>query len=222
MAAVIRAGIASVGLLAFLAACLFVPAGRIAWPAGWWFLAAFTAFTAAAYIVLDPELVSERVSPGGESDRGDALLASLGFLGLYPGTLIVAGLDAGRGGAFFTVPVQAIALSVFVLGYGFALWAMRVNRFFSTFVRIQAERGHIVVDTGPYAWVRHPGYAGALVAHLAIPFALGSPWALLPALAGAALFTLRTGREDRVLAERLEGYREYRQRVRWRLLPGVW
>jgi len=151
-----------------------------------------------------------------------ALLAAVGFLGLYPGTSIVAGLDAGRAGASIPVVGQAFGFALFGAGYAFALWAMRANPYFSTFVRIQRERGHSVVGSGPYAWLRHPGYAGAIVAHLALPAALGSTWAFVPACLGSLLFVARTAREDRVLAERLPGYGEYQARVPWRLVPRVW
>jgi protein-S-isoprenylcysteine O-methyltransferase Ste14 len=218
----IRAGLEAIALLAFLGACLFVSAGRISWSAAWAYLAVFAAFTAATFAVVQPELIRERAAPGSDTDRRDALLAALGFLGLYPGTLIVAGLDAGRAGSCIPLPGQVLALAVFASGYGFALWAMRANPFFSTFVRIQDDRGHAVVNAGPYAWVRHPGYAGTIVAHLALPLVFGSAWALVPASFGALFFVLRTAREDRVLSERLGGYQEYRACVRWRLFPGVW
>lgn len=218
----IRAGLEASALLVFLGACLFASAGRISWPAGWAYLGIFATFTATTFAVVQPELIRERAAPGPDSDRKDALLASLGFLGLYPGTLIVAGFDAGRADSSIPLPGQALAFAVFTSGYGFALWAMRANAFFSTFIRIQDDRGHAVTTSGPYAWVRHPGYAGTIVAHLALPLALGSTWALLPALLGGLLFVFRTAREDRVLRERLGGYREYQARVRWRLVPGLW
>ena len=89
-------------------------------------------------------------------------------------------------------------------------------------VRIQTERGHQVISTGPYRWVRHPGYAGALITYLATPFFLDSIWALLPALFLMVVLVVRTSLEDRTLQEELTGYREYAGRVRFRLLPGVW
>jgi protein-S-isoprenylcysteine O-methyltransferase Ste14 len=180
------------------------------------------AFTVATFAVVEPELIRERAAPGADSDRKDAFLAGTGFLGLYPGTLIVAGLDAGRTGASIPQFGQVLGFIIFASGYGFALWAMRVNPFFSTFVRIQGERGHSVISSGPYAWVRHPGYAGTIVAHSALPAALGSTWAFVPALLGCLLFIVRTAREDRVLTERLAGYREYQARVAWRLIPRLW
>jgi protein-S-isoprenylcysteine O-methyltransferase Ste14 len=218
----LRAGFEAIALLALLGTCLFLSAGRISWPAAWAYLAVFAAFTVATFVVVQPELIRERAAPGTDSDRKDALLAGIGFLGLYPGTLIVAGLDAGRTGSSIPEFGQVLALVTFASGYGFALWAMRVNPFFSTFVRIQGERGHSVIGSGPYAWVRHPGYTGTIVAHLALPVALGSTWAFVPALLGSLLFLVRTAREDRVLTERLPGYREYRARVPWRLVPRLW
>lgn len=219
----LRAGVLAILLLVGLAAALLIPAGRWDWPAAWAVLIAFTGFTVATWVLVDPALIRERARPGPGVERWDAVLATVSGIFLYPGTLIVCGLDAGRPeGPALPPAVEAVALAVFVAGYAFALWAMRVNRFFATYVRIQADRGHRVVTTGPYALVRHPGYAGAMLAHLALPLALGSLWGLVPALCGVAGFTVRTALEDRTLARELDGYAEYRRHVRWRLVPGVW
>jgi len=190
----------------------------------WAVLGVYSASKAAAFAFVDPGLIRERAAPGPGVDPGDVVLATLGYLGLYPGTFIVAGLDAVRFGPAIAIPqpFQVAALLVFALGYGFGFWAIRSNPFFATFVRIQDDRDHSVVSSGACAVVRHPGYAGALLAHLALPFALGSIWALVPAAAGTVFFVARTAREDRTLRDRLVGYREYQTRVRWRLLPGVW
>ncbi|MFQ5824525.1 MAG: methyltransferase family protein [bacterium] len=118
--------------------------------------------------------------------------------------------------------MQVSALVVFVFGHAIAFWAMVANKFFSTFVRIQTERGHHVVTDGPYAWVRHPGYTGTILSAIALPISLGALWALIPAFIGACLFVVRTLREDRTLTDELNGYREYTSRVRWRLVPGLW
>ena len=96
------------------------------------------------------------------------------------------------------------------------------NRFFSGMVRIQTERGHHVVSSGPYGWIRHPGYAGALLTYLATPFFLDSRWALLPAMFITIVLIIRTSLEDQTLQNELEGYRAYAERVRYRLMPGVW
>jgi len=172
----------------------------------------------------NPELIRERAAPGPGVDRGDVVIATLGYLGLYPGTSITAGLDAIRFGPAVPIPqsIQVTAFIVFAFGYGFAFWAVLSNPFFATFVRIQDDRDHSVVSSGAYALVRHPGYAGALLAHLALPFALGSIWAVVPAVVGTVFFVARTSREDRTLRDHLVGYREYQARVRWRLVPGVW
>jgi protein-S-isoprenylcysteine O-methyltransferase Ste14 len=172
----------------------------------------------------NPELIRERAAPGPSVDRGDIVIAALGYLGLYPGSFVIAGLDTIRFGPAITIPqfIQMLALLIFAFGYGFASWAVLSNPFFATFVRIQANRGHSVVSSGAYALVRHPGYAGVLLSHLALPFALGSIWALVPAAVGTIFFIVRTAREDQTLRDHLAGYREYQTRVRWRLLPGVW
>jgi protein-S-isoprenylcysteine O-methyltransferase Ste14 len=190
----------------------------------WAVLGVYSVFKAATFAFVDPELIRERAAPGPGIDRGDVVLATLGYLGLYPGTFVAAGLDAVRFGPAIPIPqsIQVIALFVFTVGYGFAFWAVRSNPFFATVVRIQVDRDHSVVSSGPYALVRHPGYAGALFAHLALPFAFGSIWALMPAALGTIFFIARTSREERTLRDRLVGYREYQSQVRWRLLPGVW
>jgi protein-S-isoprenylcysteine O-methyltransferase Ste14 len=96
------------------------------------------------------------------------------------------------------------------------------NKYFSTFIRIQEDRHHEVITSGPYHWVRHPGYAGVIVASIALPISLGSLWALIPAFVGACGFVIRTFFEDSILMEELNGYREYAQSVPFRLLPGIW
>jgi protein-S-isoprenylcysteine O-methyltransferase Ste14 len=151
----------------------------------------------------------------------DLLIAGLAFL-LYPATAVVAGLDVRCTGRRRYPPSCASRR------WRCSCWLRRVvlggwaNPFFSAVVRIQRERGHRVVSRGPYAFVRHPGYAGPLLAHVCLPLALGSLWGLLPALAGCACLVLRIGFEEGVLRAELAGYAEYAQRVRWRLLPYVW
>lgn len=190
----------------------------------WAVLGIYLASKVIGLACLNPDLIRERASPGPGSDRGDMVIATMGYLTLYPGMFVIAGLDAIRLGPTVAIPlfVQVTALVVFAFGYGFATWAALSNPFFATFVRIQDDRGHSVVSSGPYALVRHPGYSGVLLSHLALPFALGSIWALLPAAVGTAFFVARTIREDQMLRDHLVGYREYQDRVRWRLLPGVW
>ncbi|TWT36117.1 Isoprenylcysteine carboxyl methyltransferase (ICMT) family protein [Posidoniimonas corsicana] len=214
----------TLALVVGLAAALFGGAGRLAWPAGWALLGVYAAFIALTLAIVDSDLLKERAAPGDGYDRGDALLATAGFLLLYPVAMAVAGMDAVRFGWGPPVPgwLSVLGGAAFVLGYCLALWAMRANRFFSTFVRIQSDRGHTLVTTGPYAAVRHPGYAGMLLAHFGMPLLLGSWWAFVPVLLGTAVFVVRVLREERLLTTNLEGYNRYCRRHVWRLLPGVW
>ncbi len=152
----------------------------------------------------------------------DKLLTSLGFLGggLVP---LVAGLDAlFSWPPTFSLPVKFVSLVIILAGYALGSYALIENRFFSGEVRIQADRGHKVVSSGPYRWIRHPGYAGSLLTTLVIPLFLDSGWAFLPAVFSIILLVIRTKLEDEVLTNELEGYREYARRVRYRLLPGIW
>lgn len=137
--------------------------------------------------------------------------------------LLVAGLDAlFHWSAGFSLPVEIAGLALIVFGYVLASYAFVENAYFSGTVRIQDERGHKVVSSGPYAWVRHPGYLGSLIASLGMPLLLDSAWAFIPVVIFGAVFFLRTSLEDRFLQANLPGYREYAQKVRYRLLPGVW
>jgi protein-S-isoprenylcysteine O-methyltransferase Ste14 len=118
--------------------------------------------------------------------------------------------------------MDVMALVAFIGGYAFGSWALIENRFFSGTVRIQAERGHVVVDTGPYRIVRHPGYSGALLVFLATPVLLGAPWTGLLTAALCLALIIRTTLEDRALREKLQGYEDYTARTRFRLVPGLW
>jgi len=122
----------------------------------------------------------------------------------------------------FSTMIEILALVVILAGYTIATYALIENRFFSGVVRIQSERGHQVVSSGPYRVIRHPGYAGAVLYYLATPFLLDSWWALLPAVIASVLLIIRTHLEDRFLQNELTGYREYASRVHYRLFPGVW
>jgi protein-S-isoprenylcysteine O-methyltransferase Ste14 len=137
--------------------------------------------------------------------------------------LLLAGLDERFGwSTAFGWPVKILALALLLAGYALSSYALIENRFFSSEVRIQAERGHHAVSSGPYRWVRHPGYAGGLLTYIATPLLLDTPWAFLPTALVIVLTVVRTALEDRTLQAELAGYREYAGRVRYRLLPGVW
>lgn len=214
----------SLALIVLLAGSLFVAAGTLSWPSGWVLTTLYGLFVGLAILFLDRQLLLERARPTAGFDQGDAALASAGFLLLYPIAMATAGLDAVRYGWSPGIPLawQVTGGLLFIGGYAIAFWAMRANRFFSTFVRIQTERGHALVTAGPYAVVRHPGYAGMLLAHWGMPLALGSLWAFLPVALGTAVFAVRTEREERTVAQAFPEYAEYQSQVRWRLAPWVW
>ncbi len=153
----------------------------------------------------------------------DKLLAPLMALSVSFPLVIVAGLDH-RFGWSPVFPLWLIVLGFLLisLGYAFATWALIENRFFSSVVRIQVDRGHVVCDSGPYRIVRHPGYAGNILALLGIVLALSSMWTLIPATVALIITVIRTVLEDRTLQEELPGYQDYTQRVRYRLIPWVY
>ncbi len=171
-----------------------------------------------------PDLVAERArftsQEGAKS--WDRILAPLVVLGSSIISL-VAGLEVRLGGLpAVNLPAEVLALLIMLAGFGIGNYALLENRFFSGVVRIQKDRDHSVITTGPYRWVRHPGYAGSLLVFFAIPVFLGSLWAFVPAVIVAIALVLRTSLEDAVLQDELEGYREYAQKVRYRLVPGIW
>jgi protein-S-isoprenylcysteine O-methyltransferase Ste14 len=138
-------------------------------------------------------------------------------------TPVVAGLDAGRFG-WSAVPLPARLLAWLALAAAGTLifWALATNTYLSRMARIQDDRGQVVVTAGPYRYVRHPMYLGVILLFLGMPVALGSWWALLPGIVIAALFVLRTAKEDPMLREELPGYTEYARHVGYRLVPGIW
>jgi protein-S-isoprenylcysteine O-methyltransferase Ste14 len=207
--------------LVLVAAVLFVSAGRWDLPFFWAYLVVNAALMAGLMAGVDPELMEERWRPAAE--RRQLLPLVLVGVPLYLGYLAVAGLDAGRF-HWSKMPrgLQVAGLALFAASWALVDWAMVANRFFSSVVRIQTERGQHVVTAGPYRYVRHPGYASAIVGLVAGPIVLGSWWALSP-VAPMVLFVLwRTVAEDRFLRQKLPGYTAYAERVHDRLLPGIW
>jgi len=153
----------------------------------------------------------------------DKVLAPLMALSLVFPLVIVAGLDHRRGWSpVFPLWLIVLGFILISLGYAFAMWAFIENRFFSSTVRIQTDRGHVVCDSGPYRIVRHPGYAGNILPLLGIVLALGSVWTLIPAAVALIISVIRTALEDQTLQEELPGYRDYARRVHYRLIPGIY
>ena len=205
-----------------LAAILFISSGRLNWIWAWAYLGAGLGILFVNVLILPPELIAERGQPGDNVKRWDRVLATLTGLPTL-GVPIVSGLDDRFGWSPQLGPaIHLIGLTFFVLGQGLFSWAMASNQYFSTAVRIQTDRGHTVATAGPYRYVRHPGYVGFIVSFLGTSLALGSLWAIIPAGLIACLLVVRTALEDRTLQDELPDYKDYAQRVRYRLLPGIW
>ena len=203
------------------AAALFAAAGTVAIRGFWAYLAIFGVVMIVSFAALDPDLLRERMRPGGNKPPLALRVFSLVLFMHW----IVAGLDRGRFHWSDDVPgwLQGICLFTVGSGYALALWAMRVNRFFSSVIRIQTDRGQRVVTTGPYAFVRHPGYTAGILIIAASGPALGS-WlaASLVMIFSLPFLLYRAITEDRILQVELAGYSAYAARVRWRLIPGIW
>ena len=213
-------------LLLFQAAILFLASGRLDWVMAWVYIGMYlVAMAINAPIMLrhSPETVAERAEVGENWKDWDKIIGGLFALSYFVFVLLVAGLDV-RFGWTGDIPlaIQITGAVVFALGYAVFSWAMISNAFFASVVRIQDDRGQTVCTTGPYQFVRHPGYLGAVFQSIAVPLMLGSLWSLIPGGVGAVLLLLRTALEDRTLLEELDGYEEYAQRVRYRMLPGLW
>jgi protein-S-isoprenylcysteine O-methyltransferase Ste14 len=215
-----------IAALVFAWVILFLAAGRLDWTAGWVYLGMnFITQALSAMVLLPrrPDMLAER-SKVREGTKGwDRVLAPAIVIFGTLTVLVTAGLDARFG---WSAPIgSGLWGAALALAFGsqmFVLWAMASNPFFAATVRIQDERGHRVVSSGPYRFVRHPGYLGSLIYNLAIPLVLGSLWTFLPALLTIVLLAIRTRLEDRTLQAELPGYSEYQAVVRHRLIPGVW
>jgi protein-S-isoprenylcysteine O-methyltransferase Ste14 len=215
-----------IAMLVVYGAILFAAAGSLDWVAGWGYIGLNIfnmALTALVLIPRQPDLIAERSRVGEGTKNWDRLLTPAVALLSPLAIMVTAGLDARFGWS------PAISAGVWALGLAlgagcgiFVVWAMASNPFFSGTVRIQTERDHHVVSSGPYRLVRHPGYLGSVIFDLAAPLALGSLWTYIPGLLSIVLIMVRTGLEDRTLQSELPGYREYAAEVRYRLVPGLW
>jgi protein-S-isoprenylcysteine O-methyltransferase Ste14 len=204
------------------AVLLFVSAGRITWHWAWIYLGAYIAIIIANAFVLPADLIEERGKSKENVKKWDRVIMTLNILPAL-GLLIVAGLDFRFGWSPKPADwIQGGSLLLMILGNALFTWAMVSNHFFSTAVRLQFDRNHQVASGGPYNYVRHPGYTGFIIINLATPLILGSLWALIPGGMVALLFIIRTALEDNTLQKELDGYREYAQKVRYRLIPGIW
>ncbi|MDE2602640.1 MAG: isoprenylcysteine carboxylmethyltransferase family protein [Bradyrhizobium sp.] len=205
---------------------LFVPAGTWRWPAAWIFLAAMTLTGLFAGLWLaktDPELLAERMRLTARDGQpaADKLFVPI-LLVVFLGWFVLIGIDHRLHGSELPLAFQIIGLAMQLVATAFIMWVMRVNSFAAPLVKVQSERGHHVIDSGPYAWVRHPMYTGIIVFFIGIPLLLGSPWGLIASPSLAFMFVIRITIEERTLILGLEGYADYTLQVRYRLLPGVW
>lgn len=211
---------------ALMIGVLMLISGRPAWWQAWVYvgLAISAQFTVGLTLRrCAADLIEERSRIQSGTKYWDKFLAPIVALVGPLAMWAVAGWDVRRHWPPSISPqMTAVALLLCLLGIVLTAWAMLTNRFFSGTVRIQSDRGHVVVDRGPYARLRHPGYTGALLFTLATPAALGSRIAFVPAAVTGAVLILRTALEDRTLRAELPGYAEYAARVRSRLLPGIW
>ncbi len=204
---------------------LFVPAGRLDWPAAW-ILSLLYGIFLLAYAVWGtlkaPDLLKERSQVAENVKSWDKIILGV-YTILLLATLILAGLDVGRPQrSQMPVALQVIGLVGILSASSLIFWTILTNTYLDRMVRIQEDRGHQVVTGGPYRYVRHPMYAGIVLLFPCMALFLGSWWAMVTTLLIAALMVLRTALEDRTLRAELPGYAEYTQRTRYRLLPSVW
>lgn len=225
--AVMKQMTVSTVLLAVMMAVFYASAGRTDIPRSWLlFGVTFVHFVGSTLALAryDPELLVQRLTVRREGSKAwDEVLMRAGNL---TGMLLVpavAGLDVGRyRWSSLGVYYALLGLVLMVASSILLNWAMIENPHFEPTVRIQEDRGHRVVSSGPYGFVRHPGYLSGILWMSAIPLIVGSLYAFVPVALYGALMVLRTHLEDRTLHEELAGYPEYAERVRYRLLPGIW
>jgi protein-S-isoprenylcysteine O-methyltransferase Ste14 len=212
--------------IAILLAAFFGSAGTLAWPEAWLYIIIQYSFSTIFAIWLkkyNPELLRDRMAflkPAAKRwDKAILLISTVIFVPY----LILPGLDAVRF-QWSSVPplIKIVSFVGIILSYILLFWVMRENTYLSRIVEIQTERGHRVITTGPYQYVRHPMYFGVIVLFNSIPVALGSLWTLIPSSVLTLLILIRTYLEDKTLREELEGYNSYAEKVKYKIIPGIW
>jgi len=203
---------------------IFLLAGRITYWQGWVYGGTNFLLLLIISIIFasKADLVKERLEPGPGIKGWDKILFYGLYIPIFYAVFIIATLDAGR--FLWTAPLPVSVYIISYIAYFFSQfihhWAMWVNRFYSSVVRIQT--GQEVVQNGPYQFVRHPGYVGGILMAISSPLIFGSLWALIPAAMVVILLIIRTYLEDITLQKELPGYTDYTKKVRYRLLPGIW
>jgi protein-S-isoprenylcysteine O-methyltransferase Ste14 len=223
----LKAVVQNLAFTVLLGLMLFLPAGTLAWPQGWIFLALFVGCSQATGLWLlkrDPALLAERMkSPFSADQRPRDRAIIVAIMALLCAWIVFMPLDARRFGWSHTPPwAQVIGAVLIVAAFWGWVGVLRANSFASVKVRVQQERGQTVISTGPYAVVRHPMYSYVLLLLIGAPLLLGSLWGLLGLVVVVPLLAARALGEEEVLMDGLPGYREYATRVRFRLVPGIW
>lgn len=205
---------------------LFGSAGSFNWPAAWVFLFVNATLGPTCGLWLaktDPALLAERLRPTFQADQPAAdKKFMLAFAVATLIWLIAIGLDRRAHASDVPVALQAAGLAMYLLSTIFIMWVFRENSFAAPVVKVQAERHHRVISSGPYAFVRHPMYSGIMLFFVGVPLLLGSWWGVAIAPVFAVLFAIRARIEEQALVEGLPDYADYAARVRYRLVPGVW
>jgi protein-S-isoprenylcysteine O-methyltransferase Ste14 len=214
-------------LVAFvcLLAIIFFLAGTMDYWQGWVFSGVMGVAVIGQEIIFarDPDLAKERKKPGKGVKIWDKVFITF-FSTFLLSSMVIGILDTARFGwtQSFDVGWYFVGYLALILGTAGFLWPMWTNHWFATLVRIQDDRGHKVVQTGPYKFVRHPGYVGAIFMSLGIPLVFGSWWGMILAAAAVISLIIRTSLEDKTLQRELDGYKDYAKKVPYKLIPGIW
>ncbi len=218
-------GLLAIIYLLVFSGFLFWAAGTLEYWQGWVFIGVISAAVVISFMVWKPdeELIRERLHPGPGMKGWDKAFY-VAYIPAFIALFALAPMDAVKFGWSGEIPVwqYVVAYAAMLAGLAWAGWARNVNRFFSSVVRIQKDRGQRVVQVGPYRYMRHPGYAGSIPAIFGIAVALGSYYALMPASVAVIALIARAYMEDEALRRELKGYREYAKKVKYRLVPGAW
>jgi protein-S-isoprenylcysteine O-methyltransferase Ste14 len=209
-----------------MGAVLFGSAGTLHWPGAWAFLVTSAVLGPACGLWLawsDPALLAERLRLTARSEQPAADKQFMLVFVVTAGVWFVAmGLDRRFHASAVPPALQALGLALYLTSTAFIMWVFRENSFAAPVVKVQAERGHHVIDTGPYAWVRHPMYSGVSLFFVGAPLLIGAWWGVAMAPLFFVLFAIRVRIEERTLMAGLSGYADYVSRVRYRLVPGIW
>jgi len=203
---------------------LFISAGKLAWVWAWIYIGINLLILVVNSFLIPKDVVVERGKKKTNAKKWDKIITALLVGPSIGGIMVVSGLDfrfSWSQGLSLIIHIAGILLMIF--GNALISWSMIPNKYFSTLVRIQIERNHTVSTGGPYSFVRHPGYVGFIIIYsFATPLILGSLWALIAGGCVLILLVIRTAFEDCTLKRELDGYKEYAERVKYRLVPGIW